>query len=94
MLREDLMSYSLFVEKKLDKRLQKLAKKNPELIKALDNKLQGVLQDPYRFKPLNAPMQGIRRIHVFKSFVACYEIIENKKQVKLLEVEHHDNAYV
>jgi mRNA-degrading endonuclease RelE of RelBE toxin-antitoxin system len=33
------------------------------------------------------------RVHIGKSFVLTYEIIEGKKIVKFLDYNHHDKVY-
>ncbi len=41
---------------------------------AVRKKLGEILEDPERFKPLHPPMQGLRRVHIMKSFVLTYSI--------------------
>jgi len=38
-------------------------------------------------------MTGIRRVHIGKSFVLTFEILEKLKLVRLLDYDHHDNIY-
>jgi len=38
-------------------------------------------------------MSGIRRVHLGKSFVLIYEILENEKVVRLLDFAHHNKIY-
>ena len=52
-----------------------------------------ILENPYQFKPLTGNMKGIRRVHIGKSFVLTYEILENEKIVRLLDYDHHDKIY-
>jgi mRNA-degrading endonuclease RelE of RelBE toxin-antitoxin system len=52
-----------------------------------------ILEDPYRFKPLRAPLQNQRSVHVMGCFVLVYEIVETGKTVRLLRFRHHDEAY-
>ena len=59
----------------------------------IDRKVQEILDDPYRFKPLRKPLQKKRRVHVGRSFVLIYEINEEEKIVTLLDFDHHDNIY-
>lgn len=60
---------------------------------AVDKKVKQILENPSHFKPLRAPMQGVRRAHVMSSFVLLYEIVEQAKTVHLLALKHHDEAY-
>lgn len=87
------LQYSLFVEENCKKALVKAGAKNPEFRKSVDNKIKQILENPYRFKPLRAPMQNKRRVHIMKSFVLVYEIIESQKSVRILDFDHHDNIY-
>ncbi len=59
----------------------------------IDRKVQQILDDPYRFKPLRKPLQNKRRVHVGGPFVLIYEINEKENMVTLLDFDHHDNIY-
>ena len=87
------MIYRLAVKESLDKRLKKLSKEDKEMIRLIHRKVQEILDDPHRFKPLKRPMQNKRRVHVGGSFVLIYEIDEKKNTVILLDFDHHDNIY-
>lgn len=87
------MPYFLEIEENCKKRLAKAGSKNPELKKAVGHKLKQILEDPYRFKPLRFPLQNKRRVHVLKSFVIVYEVLEKEKIIRVLHIEHHDNVY-
>ena len=58
----------------------------------IKKKVSEILENPYHFKPLKAPMQNYRRVHI-GSFVLVYSIDENKKAVILERYEHHDSVY-
>lgn len=87
------MGYTLQVSEELDKTFSKLAKKNHELLHIINKKIQQILENHYHFKPLRGDMHGARRVHIDKSFVLTYEIDEEKKLVRLLDFDHHDNIY-
>jgi len=55
-------------------------------------KIQQMLEDPYQFKPLKHPLEGLRRVHN-GSFVLIYEGVENLKKVRVIKYKHHDLAY-
>ena len=80
------MVYSLSIPKKLDKLFLKLSKKNRLHLKIIDKKLNEILKEHHKFKPLRGKMAGIWRVHVGKSFVLTYAIDENSKTVKLLDM--------
>ena len=85
--------YKLTVKESLDKKFKKLKKKDKEMLVLIDRKVQDILDDPYRYRPLRRPLQNKRRVHVGGSFVLIYEINEEEKIVTLLDFDHHDNIY-
>ena len=85
--------YKLAVKESLDRKLKKLKKKDREILIFIDRKVQEILDDPYRFKPLRKPLQNKRRVHVGGSFVLIYDVNEDEKIVTLLDFDHHDNIY-
>lgn len=87
------LPYSLEKADGFEKALRKLTAKNPEFRNAFENKLKQILEEPQRLKPLGNQLRGFRRVHLMKSFVLTYEILEAQNSVKLLRIEHHDNAY-
>ena len=84
--------YSLEVVEKVDRVFKKLRKKDLGQFEALSRKLNEILENPQKFKPLRSPMQHMRRVHV-GSFVLVYDIDETKKIVTLRRYEHHDTVY-
>ncbi|MBU0757300.1 MAG: type II toxin-antitoxin system RelE/ParE family toxin [Nanoarchaeota archaeon] len=85
--------YSLSIKPKVDKIFDKLSKRNPKQFEILLKKLEKILEEPYRFKPLRGDMHGAYRVHIDKSFVLVYEIDESKKTVILLDYDHHDKIF-
>jgi len=85
--------YRLAVKEKLDKKFVKLQKKDKEMLRLIERKVQDILKDPYRFKPLRKPLQNKRRVHIGGSFVLIYEVDEEDKIVTLFDFDHHDNVY-
>ena len=85
--------YSLATKQKVDKIFDKLSKKNPKQLQIIFKKLEEIVADPYRFKPLRGDMHGAYRVHIDKSFVLIYEIDEPNKTVVLLDYDHHDKIY-
>lgn len=88
------MSYELEISEKLQKIFSKLKKKDKLPLEILKKKIKLILENPFQFKPLRGSMKGIRRVHIGKSHVLIYEILENKKIVRLLDYDHHDKIYV
>ncbi len=85
--------HKLAVKENLDRKLRRLRKKDREILFMIDRKVQQILDDPYRFKPLRKPLQNKRRVHVGGPFVLIYEINEKENMVTLLDFDHHDNIY-
>ena len=85
--------YKLAIKKNLDKKFKKLEKKDRELLELIDKKVQKILDNPYRFKPLKKPLQNKKRVHIGGAFVLIYEVNEDEKIVTLLDFDHHDNIY-
>lgn len=87
------MNYKLHISDKLDRIFRKLSRKDKKSLEIINNKIKNILEDPYKFKPLRSEMAGIRRVHIGKSFVLTFEIIESQKSVRLLDFDHHDRIY-
>ena len=84
--------YALEVKEGVDRTFHRMAKKDRNRLAAVEKKVREILEDPYRFKPLRAPMQNKRRVHV-GPFVLVYEVDEVRRVVTILDFEHHDAVY-
>lgn len=84
--------YILLTERNVDRIFSKLARKDPKQLEAIDKKIKQILANPYQFKPLKAPMQHLRRVHV-GSYVITYKIKEQEKAVEIWDYDHHDEIY-
>jgi YafQ family addiction module toxin component len=84
--------YSLEIEEEVYRAFKKLIKKDRKHLEAINKKIEQILNDPFQFKPLKHPLDGLRRVHV-GSFVLIYEVFENQKTVRVLKYKHHDQAY-
>ncbi len=85
--------YVLDTSREAEEAISRLCKKNKPLRDALDKKILEIIAFPQRFKPLRAPLQNQRRVHILKSFVLTYEVLEAAKAVRLIRFAHHDDAY-
>ncbi|MEW6238687.1 MAG: type II toxin-antitoxin system RelE/ParE family toxin [Candidatus Omnitrophota bacterium] len=70
----------------------KKLKKSSDLLKRLKNKINEILCDPYRFKPLRYSLKNKRRIHI-GSFVLIFKIDEEEKIIEFISFRHHDDVY-
>ena len=52
-----------------------------------------ILADPHHFKPLRAPLQNLRRVHLEGSYVLVYSIDEKNRLVVIEDYAHHDKIY-
>jgi YafQ family addiction module toxin component len=81
------------VSEEFEKDYRKTCRRNAGFRRAVDAKIEQILQDPLHFKPLRAPMQGLRRVHVGGSYVIVFEPDEPRSTVRFLRLAHHDEAY-
>lgn len=84
--------YALETREHVDRAFRKLAKRNSNQMEIIGKKVQEILEDPHRFKPMHFPLAGMRGVH-FESFVLIYSIDEQRKTVVLEDYEHHDKVY-
>jgi YafQ family addiction module toxin component len=83
----------LEIEEEVSKAFKKLLKKDRVQLESINKKIGQILTDPYQFKPLRDPLEGLRRVHI-SSFVLIFSIIENPPTVQLIKYAHHDKAYL
>jgi mRNA-degrading endonuclease RelE of RelBE toxin-antitoxin system len=70
-----------------------LGKKDKAQLEAINKKILQILTNPFQFKPLRHPLDGLRRVHV-GSFVIIFEVVENSSTVKVVKYKYHDEAYL
>jgi len=85
--------YSLEIEEEASKTFRKLLKKDRKQLEAVNKKIQQILTDPFQFKPLKHPLEGLRRVHI-GSFILIYRIMQNPPMVQIVKYKHHDEAYL
>jgi len=87
------LKFSYEISRHLEQELLKLKKKDKKRLEILLKKMGEILRNPHHYKPLSHNMKGMRRVHVGKSFVLVFEIIEEENKVIFLDLDHHDNIY-
>jgi len=87
------MPYKFEIKPKLEKKLKKIEKKDPVMFKAARDKIEEIIKNPRHYKPLRYDMKGLRRVHLEKSFILVFEIDEEAKMVRFLDLGHHDEIY-
>lgn len=88
------MAYSLSINSLLDKKLAKIAKKNPAQFARIMDKAEEILEQPLHYKNLRAPLQHLRRVHIDGSFVLIFSVDETALTVTLEDFDHHDTIYL
>ena len=87
------MTRAFEVSEEFERDYRKTCRRNAGFRRAVDAKVDQILVDPLRFKPLRAPVQGLRRVHVAGSYVMIFEPDLARKAVRFLRLAHHDEAY-
>lgn len=87
------MGWSLEVSPEFEREYRKLCGKNAGFKRAVNKKVDQILTSPLHFKPLRAPLQGVRRVHVAGAYVLLFEPDVERQVVRLLRLAHHDEAY-
>ncbi|NQE46606.1 hypothetical protein C5S31_11355 [ANME-1 cluster archaeon GoMg2] len=85
--------YSYSIEKKLKARLKRTYKKDKKLYDVVTKKIEEIINNPFHYKPLKHDLKGLRRVHLVKSFVLVFDIDEEEKKVRFLDLDHHDEIY-
>jgi YafQ family addiction module toxin component len=79
--------------KEMERILEKLYRRNRKQFDIITDKIKEIRENPYHYKPLRHDMKGFRRVHIDKSFVLVFKIMEETKTVKIEDFDHHDNIY-
>ena len=85
--------YLLDIKPELDKKFNKLIKKNKKQYEIIMKKVEEILENPNHYKNLRAPLQDWKRVHIDNNFVLAFSVDENTKTVTLEDFEHHDKIY-
>lgn len=87
------MDWTIEVSPAFERDYRKLCAHDAALRQAVDRKVAQVLRQPLHYKPLRAPLQGLRRVHAGGPFVLVFEPVARRGVVRLLRLAHHDEAY-
>ena len=87
------MSWSLEVSTEFEQGYRKLCGRNAGPRRAVDAMIAQLREAPLHYKPLRAPLQGVRRVHVGGLFVLLFEPDVGHSTVRLLRLAHHDETY-
>lgn len=86
--------YSFEVRGSLDKIFLKLARKDLNMMKIIERKIQEIVLNPNHYKNLRRPLSHLKRVHIGKSHVLCFSVDEVKKIVVFEDFDHHDKIYL
>jgi mRNA-degrading endonuclease RelE of RelBE toxin-antitoxin system len=74
------VSWGIEVSPEFEDDYRKLCRRNEGLRRAVDAKVAQILDNPLHYKPLQAPLQGVRGVHVGGSFVLMFEPVITRRQ--------------
>ena len=69
--------YNLEIKPSCQRDIDKLWKKNPVLKKALEKKINEIIENPQHYKPLKYDLAGEKRVHIMKSFGAVLSVVNS-----------------
>ena len=84
--------YEFELTETLENKFKKLQKKDRVLLIACRKKIFEIINNPYHYKHLK--YEDRFRVHIRSSFILTYRVMEERKLVIFLDIEHHDNAYL
>lgn len=85
--------WALEVSDRFEADYRKLCARNKAFKEAVNKKVKQIQTQPLHYKPLRAPLQGVRRVHIQGSYVLLFEPLANRQVIRLLRLAHHDEAY-
>lgn len=85
--------YTLDIRPSLNKKLERLGKKNPKQAEIIAKKSEEIIKNPQRYKNLRAPLNHWKRVHIDNHFILTFSVDEKTKKVILEDYDHHDNIY-
>ena len=83
--------YNALYSDELNKKLEKLKKREKVRFEAALKKIKEIQQNPEHYKPLRHDLKNLRRVHIDKSFVLIFKIEDSI--IKFLDLDHHDKIY-
>jgi len=85
--------YNDTYSKLLEKKFEKLNKKDPNHFSIVVKKINSILENPkHNYKFLKHDLKGINRIHI-GHFVLIFIIDHENKIISFEDYDHHDNIY-
>ena len=86
--------YDIDIKPNLDKKLEKLIKKNRMQYEIVMKKIGEVIISPNRYKNLKKPLQHLKRVHIDTHFVLTFSVEDKANLVIFEDFDHHDKIYL
>ena len=81
----------------LQKKMQKLHKKDPMLARAFKRKLEEIVAHDERtidtYKNLKSPLNEFKRIHLTDNFIILFKVYKQDNFIHITDICHWDKAY-
>jgi len=89
--------YEVVIKPELKPLFDDLKDNNPKAYQNLKKKIDQIAKilefNPDHCKPLRAPLQMYKRVHVSKSFVLIFKVDKINKVMEIYDYNHHDKIY-
>jgi len=89
--------YDVVLSLELEKLISKLAKKDRQLVLALNNKIKQICSCDdeliNHYKNLKGDLSDYKRVHIDKSFVLLFKVNRERNTIYFDRLQHHDNVY-
>lgn len=85
--------FSFEFSKELNRKLEKIQKKNKVMFEASIEKIKEIKNNPEHYKPLRYEMSSYRRVHIMKSFVLIFKVDRKSNKIIFEDLDHHDRIY-
>ena len=87
------MNYKFTFTNTCEKTINKATRKNPILEKVLTRKINQIILNPHRYKPLRHDLAGERRVHIMSNLILKFIIDEQNKIVIFIFFGHNDKTH-
>ncbi|HLD34377.1 MAG: Addiction module toxin, RelE/StbE family [Parcubacteria group bacterium GW2011_GWB1_41_6] len=85
-------SYRFSYTDTISHKLRRVKKKDKLLYSRIQKKVSEIIDSPFLGKPLRNILKNRRRVQI-GPFVLIYEIVEEQKEIRFLDFDHHDKVY-
>ena len=86
--------HDIEIKPNLDKKLEKIFKKNRNQYEKIMKKVEEIAKHPNHYKNLRKPLQHLKRVHIDSHFILTFSVNNDSKIVILEDFQHHDKIYI